>query len=204
MPKRDGGGKNCFRRDVIAVMARGSELGNACTYMRTFPWSLENDWPLKERLGWHESDDQLWTKGARKKVHAWAHNVIIVEMLIFNGQCMFSKLNGHSDKWPNNANTWVDLCCSCFRAIAWLQWELPKVMLRYLPKSYFWKIFDVTYLDPWKLSWVTWDPSRLNAAQRTHGLHATLRYSLHFWKALLGKEIGRTGEPDRDRRNEKI
>lgn len=68
----------------------------------------------------------------------------------------------------------------------------------------FWKIFGVTYLDPWKLSWVTWDPSRLNAAQRTHGLHATLYYSLHFWKALLGKEIGRTGEPDRNKRNEKI
>ena len=51
MPKRDGGGKNFFLRDVIAVMARGSEPGNACTYMRTFPWSLENDWLLKERLG---------------------------------------------------------------------------------------------------------------------------------------------------------
>lgn len=51
MAERDGGGKNCFRRDVIAVMARGSELGNACTYMRTNPWSLEHDWLLKERLG---------------------------------------------------------------------------------------------------------------------------------------------------------
>ena len=108
---------------------------------------------------------------------------------------MFSKLNRHSDKWPNNANTWVDLCCSCFRTIAWLERE---------HKCYLWKIFGVTYLDPWKLSWVTWDPSRLNAAQRTHGLHATLYYSLHFWKALLGKEIGRTDEPDRNRRNEKI
>ena len=49
--KEGWGRENCFRRDVIAVMARGSELGNACTYMRTFPWSLENDWLLKERLG---------------------------------------------------------------------------------------------------------------------------------------------------------
>ena len=50
MPKRDGGGKIFFRRDVIAVMARGSEPGNACAYMRTFPWSPENDCLLKERL----------------------------------------------------------------------------------------------------------------------------------------------------------
>ena len=50
--RKDGrGGKIIFRRDVIAVMARGSEPGNACPYMRTFPWSLENDWLLKERLG---------------------------------------------------------------------------------------------------------------------------------------------------------
>lgn len=33
------------------MMGRGSEQGNACAYMRAFPWSPENDWLLKERLG---------------------------------------------------------------------------------------------------------------------------------------------------------
>lgn len=69
MAERDGGGKNCFRRDVIAVMARGSELGNACTYMRTNPWSLEHDWLLKERLGYTSWMTNYEQKGGRKKVH---------------------------------------------------------------------------------------------------------------------------------------
>ena len=58
----DGGGReNVFRRDVIAVMVKviGSELGNACSFIRTLPHGDKNDWLLKERLGRHVSGDQL-------------------------------------------------------------------------------------------------------------------------------------------------
>ena len=41
------------------VKARGSKHGNACYFIRTLPWGDENDWLLKERLGWHQSDYQL-------------------------------------------------------------------------------------------------------------------------------------------------
>ena len=46
------GGKNVFRRDVIAVMVkgRGSERENACSFIRTLPLGDRNDWLLKERL----------------------------------------------------------------------------------------------------------------------------------------------------------
>ena len=50
--KRTGLTKIFFRRDVIAVMvkARGDERGNACSFIRTLPQGVRNDWLLKERL----------------------------------------------------------------------------------------------------------------------------------------------------------
>ena len=47
-----GGGGGVFRRDVITVMvkARGSELGNVCSFIRTLPYSDRKDRLLKERL----------------------------------------------------------------------------------------------------------------------------------------------------------
>jgi len=47
-----GEGKNFFPRDVIAVMVkgRGSERGNACSFIRTLPLGDRNDWLLKEGL----------------------------------------------------------------------------------------------------------------------------------------------------------
>ena len=49
MAKSDGGREFFF----ISVMmkARGSERGNACSFLRKLSYDDENDWLLKERLG---------------------------------------------------------------------------------------------------------------------------------------------------------